>query len=81
MFKNRAESGRNNVSGEKIAHLRKSLKEKTSQRELAEMLQLYGLDIDKNAIQQIESGIRFVTDIEIKIIAQALDISYEKLLK
>lgn len=35
---------------------------------------------DKNAIQQIESGQRFVTDIELKAIAKALDVSYEELL-
>ena len=81
MFKNRIANGKNNVSGEKIAHLRKNLKEKTSQRKLAEMLQLYGLDVDKNAIQRIESGNRFVTDIELKIIAQALSVSPENLLK
>jgi len=81
MFKNRTENGRNNVSGEKIAHLRKSLKEKTSQKRFAEILQLSGLDIDKNAIQRIESGARFVTDVEIKLIAKAMDISYEELLE
>ena len=80
MFKNRGENGKNNVSGENIAHLRKRLKEKTSQKRLAERLQLSGLDIDKNAIQRIESGARFVTDIEIKLIAEALDISYDELL-
>lgn len=36
-----------------------------SQRELADRLQLADLDIDKNAIQRIECGKRFVTDIEI----------------
>jgi hypothetical protein len=29
---------------------------KTSQRKLADMLQTAGLDIDKNAVQRIESG-------------------------
>ena len=81
MFKNRAESGKNNVSGEKIAQLRKDFKEKTSQKKLAEILQLSGLDVDKNTIQRIESGARFVTDVELKMIAEALDISYEELLE
>ena len=36
-----------------------------SQRALADMLQLIGLDLDKNAVQKIESGNRFVTDIEL----------------
>ena len=53
---------------------------KTSQRQLADMLQLAGLDLDKNAIQRIESGKRFVTDIELKAIARVLGISYESLL-
>ena len=51
-----------------------------SQRKLADMLQLNGLDIDKNAIQRIESGQRFVTDIELKVIAKVLNVSYEQLL-
>ncbi|MCL2559548.1 MAG: helix-turn-helix domain-containing protein [Turicibacter sp.] len=80
MFKNRTESGSRNVSGERITYFRKNLQEKTSQRAFAEMLQLSGLEIDKNTIQRIESGHRFVTDIEIKMIAQALEISYDELL-
>jgi len=44
------------------------------------MLQLAGLDIDKNAVQRIEAGKRFVTDIELVYFAQVLRISYEELL-
>ena len=51
-----------------------------SQRKLADMLQLNGLDIDKNAIQRIESGQRFVTDIELKVIAKVLNVSLDQLL-
>ena len=57
-----------------------SLPQKTSQRKLADLLQVAGLDIDKNAIQRIESGMRFVTDIELKIIADVLQVSYQDLL-
>ncbi len=64
MFKNKAEN-RNNLCGEKIAHLRKKHPSKMSQRMLAEQMQLLGIDLDKNAIQRIESGQRFVTDIEL----------------
>ena len=53
---------------------------KTSQRRLADMLPREGLDLDKNAIQAIESGQRFVTDIELKVIAKALDVECDKLL-
>ena len=80
MYKNRASTGRNNLCGEKIKRYRLALAEKTSQRRLADMLQLAGLDVDKNVIQKIESGERFVTDIELKIIAQVLNVRYEDLL-
>jgi hypothetical protein len=44
------------------------------------MLQVHALDIDKNAVQRIESGQRFVTDIELKCIASVLGVSYQQLL-
>lgn len=80
MYKNRAKDGANNVCGQKLKKIRESLPEKTSQRKLADMLQVVGLDIDKNAVQRIESGKRFVTDIELKAIAEVLGVSYSDLL-
>lgn len=52
---------------------------KKSQRELADELQLIGLDVDKNAIQRIESGKRFVTDIELVYLCKVLGITLEEL--
>ena len=75
MYKNKSSNGSNNICGKKIKELRLQLPEKTSQRKFADMLQIHGLDLDKNAIQRIESGARFVTDIELKIIAQVLHVS------
>lgn len=80
MYKNRAGNGKNNVCGLKIKEIRTNLPNKVSQRKLAEMLQVADLDIDKNGIQRIESGIRFVTDIELKKIAEVLNVSYQDLL-
>ena len=80
MSKNKLENGRNNISGLKIKEIRQKLPTKTSQRKLAEMLQIQGLDLDKNAIQRIESGQRFVTDIELKVISKILDVSSDDLL-
>ncbi|MCI8401874.1 MAG: helix-turn-helix transcriptional regulator [Lachnospiraceae bacterium] len=80
MYKNKTNHGRNNICGYKIKEIRLNLPEKTSQRKLANMLQLAGLDIDKNAIQRIESGKRFVTDIELKAIAHVLNVQYQDLL-
>ena len=79
MFTNKASDGRNNLCGRQIAHYRKQMKK--SQRELADALQILGLDIDKNAVQRIETGKRFVTDIELVYIAKALNVSFETLLK
>ena len=80
MYKNKASDGKNNVCGQKIKEMRINLPEKTSQRRLAEMLQIAGLDIDKNGIQRIENGTRFVTDIELKKLAEVLNVSYQDLL-
>lgn len=81
MYKNRASSGRNNISGNNIARIRKGLCPKVSQRLLADKMQLEGIELDKNAIQRIESGARFITDIELKTFAKVLDVSYEELLE
>ena len=80
MYKNKASDGRNNISGKWIRKLRLAMPMKTSQRMLAYRLQLKGLDIDKNAVQRIESGERFVTDIELKVIAAELNVSIDDLL-
>lgn len=81
MYKNRAPDGRYNLCGSQVAALRKARVPKLSQRGLADLLQLGGLDVDKNAIQRIESGERFVTDIELKALAQALGVTVEALLE
>lgn len=78
MFINKSNEGLNNLCGKKIAQLRMGLK--ISQRELADRMQLVGIDVDKNAIQRIECGKRFVTDIEIVAFARVFDVSLEELL-
>ncbi len=78
MFTNKTKDGRNNVCGENVAKFRKE--KHISQRELADLLQLAGLDVDKNAIQRIESGQRFVTDIELIYLSKVLEKTYVELL-
>ena len=78
MFTNKALDGSANRCGKAVAACRKKMRK--SQRQLADMLQIAGLDIDKNAIQRIEAGKRFVTDIELVYLAQVLRLSYEDLL-
>lgn len=78
MFKNKKD-GRNNLCGERIRALRLSYPTRLSQRALADKMQLIGIDIDKNAIQRIECGKRFVTDIELKAFAQIFGVSLDDL--
>ena len=79
MFKNKNGS-KNNLCGENVRRLREAYKEKLSQRALADKMQLKGIDVDKNAIQRIECGKRFVTDIELKALAEIFDVSVGSLL-
>ena len=79
MFINKTRDGRNNVCGANIARFRMQLG--ISQRKLADRMQLVGIDIDKNAIQRIECGKRFVTDIEILAFAKVFDVTLDALLQ
>ena len=81
MYKNKNSDGTLNICGKKIEQLRTAISPNVSQRKLADKLQLLGLDLDKNAIQRIECGKRFVTDIEIVVIAKLFEISVDELLK
>lgn len=80
MFTNRTPDERNNIVGVKVAELRKAQGKRFSQRALADKLNDIGLDIDKNAVQRIESGQRFVTDIELGYLAKALGATVAELL-
>ena len=79
MFKNKSQNGNNNLCGAKTALLREKMVPRCSQRQLADKLQIIGLDVDKNAIQRIECGKRFITDIEIKAFCEVFDISPNEL--
>ncbi len=80
MFKNKTYDGLNNLSGKNIAKYRKEYVPKMSQRMLADKLQLIGIDLDKNAVQRIECGKRFVTDIELIAFAKVLNKNINELL-
>ena len=78
MFTNKTAEGLNNICGKNIARFR--MKIGISQRELADKMQLVGIDIDKNAIQRIECGKRFVTDIETIAFSKVFNVSFDDLL-
>ncbi len=78
MFINKSKDGLNNICGKNVAKYRMDLG--ISQRELADRMQLVGIDLDKNAVQRIECGKRFVTDIEVIAFSKVFKISLEELL-
>jgi len=75
MFKHKLPNGRRNICGEKVSVLRKNLSPKVSQRKLADIMQLKGLDMDKTAIRRIENGERYVTDIELQKLCEIFNIT------
>ena len=77
MFKNQA-NGRKNLLGIKMREIRKA--RGISQRQVADDLAELGLVVDKNAVQRMESGQRFITDIELTTISKYLDIPVNELL-
>ena len=79
MFKNKAKE-KNNLCGENIRKFRIAFPTKLSQRALADKMQLIGIDIDKNAIQRIECGKRFVTDIELKAFSEIFEVGLDELI-
>ena len=78
MFKIKAADGTNNLTGRKIAEIRKS--KKLSQRKLATKMQLLGFDVDHYFIRRVENGERFVTDIDLVIFSKALEVTISEIL-
>ena len=70
--------GKKNLIQERLKQLRDE--RDLSQRDLAHLLQLAGYDMDKNVITRIETNKRFVSDIEIKALAEIFQVSYAWLL-
>ena len=74
MPKPRSESGEKNLISKRLVQLRRM--HHMSQRDLANRLQLAGYDMDKNVITRIETNKRYVTDLELKAIAEIFHVSY-----
>ena len=83
MYKNKftpdgAQKTYHNIAGQNVVVLRKQ--KGWSQNGLACELQKLGHDVGKNAIQEMEAGKRFITDIELKGLAFVLGVSYDRLM-
>lgn len=68
-----------NIIGNKVKSLRKAAG--LTQKQLAEKLQLQGIEFSDLTILRIESGKRFVPDYEVVALAEYFDISTDELLK
>lgn len=55
------------------------MKHQLTQEDLAISLQMRGLNHTRNTVAKIESGVRQVTDIEVKLIAEVLGVSVSAL--
>lgn len=79
MPKPRTASGDKNLISKRLIALRKE--HGLSQRDLSRKLQLAGYDMYKNVITRIETNKRYVTDIELRAIAQIFNISCDSLIE
>lgn len=79
MPKPKTTAGERNLISQRLIELRR--KHHMSQRLLAYQLQLNGYDMDKNVITRIETNKRYVTNIEIKALAEIFQVSYDYLLE
>jgi len=70
--------GERNIVGVKIEQRRKQLRMK--QKDLLTRLQINGVDLNASGLSKLEGQYRLVTDIELKCLAQALDVSVNWLL-
>ncbi len=71
---------RNNIAGAKLKSLRQGISPDFTQRALADQLQLLGIDVGKNQVQEMESGKRKISDIELKALAKIFHVTADSLL-
>ena len=68
---------RRNIIGQNVKARRKELK--MSQQALSNKLELYGVYVCRGSVSRLEDGSRTVTDIEIRALAEVLNMSYDEL--
>ena len=70
--------GDRNIIGTRVEQRRKELHMK--QKDLLTRLQINGVDLNASGLSKLEGQYRLVTDIELKCLAQTLDVSVNWLL-
>ena len=69
--------GAKNICGANVERLRKARGMK--QHELVAQMQIKGVDINPSSLSKLEGQVRVATDIEIKAIAEILDVDIAEL--
>lgn len=69
-----------NLVGPRVRTARRAVQPKMTQHDLAARLQLRGVRVERAAIAKIETGMRPVTDIELRALAEELGVSVQWLL-
>ena len=64
--------GKRNICGDRIREARQ--KRRLSQSDLCKLLQLRGVMVERDTISRMESGSRFVADVEAVVIAEVLEV-------
>ena len=72
-------NGKLNAIGNKVKEYR--IKNNMTQKELAERLQLYGIDLNKNSLQKLERGDRVIKEYELAVFCKVLNVSADEILK
>ena len=70
-----------NMVGRQVRQVRMTRHERMTQADLAAKCQLIGLNMTREAIAKIECGTRKVSDIEVKHLADILEVSVERLFR
>ena len=68
---------RKNIVGNNLRAIRTA--KHLTQQDVAVKLQLMGLEFDRITVSRIENGLRFVPDYEVKLLADALEVSFNEL--
>jgi len=71
--------GNKNIIGAKVVAIRQA--KHIKQKDFLAKLQTFGMDISATSLSRLEGQYRLVQDYEVVILAKALDISVEELLR
>lgn len=72
-------NGKLNAIGSKIKEYR--IKNNMTQQQLTDKMQLFGIDINKNSLQKIESNNRIIKEYELAVLSIIFDVPTDELLK